>query len=85
VLVLADTTDLGEPELNLVVGSLNGIRSVDNVATNIDAEVTTDGSGSRVLGVGGSEHDATSSDGTSSFPDHGADGARDHVLNERVW
>ena len=73
----------GEPEADLVVGRLNGVGSVDDVTANIDTQVTTDGSGGRVLRSGGSEHDATGLDGIHTFPDHGADGSRDHVFNER--
>jgi len=72
-----------EPEGDLVVGSLNGVRSVDDVTSNINTHISTDGSGEGVLGVGGSEHEAASGDGVVSFPDHGTDGAGDHVVNER--
>jgi len=73
---------LREPESDLVVGRLNGIRSVDHVTANIDAVVSSDGSGARVSRSGGSEHNTASSDSVVSFPNHGADGSRDHVVNE---
>jgi len=73
---------LREPESDLVVGRLNGIRSVDHVTANIDAVVSSDGSGARVGRSGGSEHNTASSDSVVSFPNHSADGSRDHVVNE---
>lgn len=47
-----------------------------------DGVVTTDGTGGRGTGVGGSEEDTAGLDGITTLPDHGADGARVHVLNE---
>lgn len=41
--------------------------------------VTTDGAGLRGERVGGTEDLATSLDGVTAFPDHGADGAAAHV------
>ena len=73
----------GEPEADLVVGGFNGVRSVDDVTANIDAEVTSDGSGKGVLGSGGTEHNSSSGDGTGSFPDHSDNGSGAHVVNER--
>ena len=64
-----------EPEVDLVVGSLDGVGSVDDVATDVDAEVTADGAGERVGGLGGTEHHTASADGVVTLPDHGADGA----------
>jgi len=53
-----------------------------DVSTNIDAEITAD---SAWLGVGGlrsTEHLSTSLDRVVTFPDHGTDRPRAHVLNE---
>lgn len=43
VLVGGDT--LGEPEADLVLGGLDGVRAVDHVAAHLDAEVAADGAG----------------------------------------
>ena len=82
VFVVVDSFS-GEPESDLVVGRLDGIGSVDDVSSDINAHISSDGSADGVLGSGGSEHDATGLDGIISFPDHGADGSRAHVFNER--
>ena len=90
-----------EPQGDLLLSRLNGVRPMDDVAANLilkewlkdslnnarglsylDAEVTPDGAGFGVLGVGLSEHDAAGLDHVESLPDHGQDGARCHVLDE---
>ena len=48
---------LGEPEGDLLVGRLDGVRAVDDVAANLDAEVTADGAGGGLGGVGGTDDD----------------------------
>jgi hypothetical protein len=47
---------LREPKLNLGVGGLDRIRSVADVPSDLDAEVTTDGAHGTVRGLGGAEH-----------------------------
>ena len=71
-----------EPHADLVVGGLNGIGAVTDVAANVDAVVTADGAGLGVEGLGGTKHLAAGGDGVVTLPDHGADGAGDHVLDE---
>lgn len=44
-----------EPESNLLLGVLDGVGTVADVAANIDGEVTTDGSRAGGKGVGGTE------------------------------
>ena len=73
---------LGEPEGDLGVGGLDGIGTVADVATDVNAEVATDGAGVRLEGLGGTEHLAASSDSVVTLPDHGADGARGGVVDE---
>ena len=68
-----------EPESNLLLGVLDGVGAVADVAADIDGEVATDGAGGRGGGVGGTEEDAVGLDGVTALPDHGADGARVHV------
>merc|ERR1719230_2158906 len=71
-----------EPESNLLLSRLNGIGTVDDVSSNIDAEVTSDSSGLRVERLGGTEHLSASEDSVGSLPDHAADGAGSGILNE---
>jgi hypothetical protein len=44
-----------------------------------DGEVTTDGTGGGSQGVGGTEENTAGLDGVLTLPDHGADGAAQHV------
>ena len=55
-----------------------------DVPSNIDAEISSDGSGLGVDGVGGAQHLAAGLDNVVAFPDHGDNGARRHVLDEVV-
>jgi len=80
VVIGVDT--IGEPELDLVLGGLDGIGAMADVAADVDAIITTDGAGERGGGVGLAEHDAASLDGVEALPDHAADGAGRHVLNQ---
>ena len=73
----------GEPEVNLVLGRVGAIGSVDDVAANEDGVVSADGSGGRVSGVGGSEHLASGEDRVLALPNHGDNGSRGEVLDER--
>jgi hypothetical protein len=54
-----------------MVSSVNGVRAMDDVAADIDAEVSTDSAGKGVCGLSGTEHDATSGYRVKSLPDHG--------------
>jgi hypothetical protein len=72
-----------EPESDLLVGGLNGIRSVDDVSSDVNAEVSSDGTWLRVGWLGGTEHLSSGLDGVVTFPDHSDDWSRDSVLDER--
>lgn len=50
-----DDLTLLEPESNLLLGVLDGVGAVADVAADIDGVVTTDGTGGRGKGVGGTE------------------------------
>lgn len=80
-LVLADL-GLIEPEGNLVVGRLNGIRSVDDVAADIDGEITTDGTRKRLKGTSLTEHLTDLLDNVNTLPNHANNRAGRHVLNK---
>jgi len=73
---------VAEPELDLFFGGLDCVRPVADVSADVDAEVATDGSGARVGGLGGAEHLSAGGDNVVAVPDHGANGARAHVLDE---
>lgn len=49
---------------------------------HIDAQVTTDGAWCALTWLGGPQHDAASRHGTHALPDHAADGATAHVVDE---
>mmetsp|Transcript_16994 Transcript_16994/g.28731 ORF Transcript_16994/g.28731 Transcript_16994/m.28731 type:complete len:219 (-) Transcript_16994:37-693(-) len=80
VLVVADA--LGEPQADLLLGALHRVRAVANVAADIDAEVTADGAGERVGGVGSAEQDASGLHRVLALPHHADDRARADVANE---
>jgi len=71
-----------EPESDLLLGVLDAVGAVADVASNIDGVVTTDGSWGRSERVGGTEESAAGLDGITSFPDHSADWSAGHVLDE---
>lgn len=75
---------LGEPESNLLLSTLDTVRSMANVTANINAKVTTDGSGEGGKRVGLSEDLATSLDGILAGEDHAEDGAAGHEGDEAV-
>lgn len=53
--LVADDLTLLEPESNLGLGALDGVRAVADVSADIDGEVTTDGARGGGQGVGGTE------------------------------
>lgn len=53
--LVGDKVTLGEPESNLLLGVLDGVGAVADVAADIDGEVTTDGARGGGKGVGGTE------------------------------
>ena len=71
-----------EPQTNLVVGGLDGVRTVADVTSDMDGEVSPDGAGLRVGRVRLSQHDAASLDSVETFPDHSADRPAGHVRHQ---
>lgn len=76
-----DEIFVGEPEGDFLVRWLNSVGAVDDVAADLDAEISADGSWERVSWVGGTEHLAAGLDGVQTLPDHGDDWAGAHVLH----
>lgn len=81
MLVLLELLRL-EPEGNLLLGVLDAVGAVANVAANINGEVTTDGARGGGKRVGGTEDGAAGLDDLTALPDHGDDGAAQHVGDE---
>jgi len=73
---------ISEPEGDLLLGVLNGVRAVADVSASDDAEISSDSSGTGLRGVSGTEEDSAGGDCVLAFPDHADDGAREHVLDE---
>lgn len=80
VVVVVGDLLLSEPESNLVLGRLVGVRTVDEVAADIDGEITTDGARSGVVGVSGSNELATTNNSVLTLPNHGDNSSRREVL-----
>lgn len=68
-----------EPKGDLLLGGVDGVRAVADVAADIDGKVTTDGARGGGERVGSTEELAADLDDLLALPDHGADGARAHV------
>jgi len=71
-----------EPEGNFLVGGFDRVRSVTNIATDIDAEVTSDGSWVRVEWLGSTEHFSSCENYVGSFPNHAANWCRSSPSRE---
>ena len=71
-----------KPKRNFFLGILNRVRSVANVATNLNAEISTDSAGGRLQGVRSTEHLTSSGNSLFALPNHGNDGATEHVITE---
>lgn len=72
----------GEPEGNFLVGALNAVRSMADIAANINAKVTTDGSGKGGQGVGLTEDLAGGLDNILAGEAEAHDWATRHKGNE---
>lgn len=59
------------PQSDLLLGVLDGVGTVAQVAADINAEVTADGAGEGGQGVGLAEEDTARLDDTLTRPDHG--------------
>ena len=66
-LVVADDLSLLEPVGDLLLSRISGIRSVDDVPADINAEVSADGPGKRVVGIGGTNEGTSSLDHVAAY------------------
>lgn len=71
-----------EPQSDLLVGRFDRIRAVDDVTSDLDAQIATDGAGLGVGRVGGAQHLAAGLDGVQALPDHRHDRAGAHVRDQ---
>jgi len=71
-----------EPESDFLLGILDTVGTVADVASDIDGIVTTDGTWERVFWVGGTEDGTAGLDSITTFPNHGEDRSAQHVLDE---
>jgi len=55
---------------------------VTDVTSNLNAEITSDGSRGRVSWVGGSQHHSSSLDSIETLPNHGEDWTTSHVFDQ---
>jgi len=71
-----------EPEGDFLLGGLDRVGTVDDVATEIDAEVTTDGAGKGSLRIRFAHHHSAGLGSVFSFPDHWDNWAGGHEVAE---
>lgn len=71
-----------EPETDLALGTLNGVRAVHDVAAGLNTKVAADAARLRVLRVGLAEHLTAGANRIQAAPHHAHNGARRHVLDE---
>ena len=73
---------LGEPEVDLALSGLDGVGTVDDVVAHVAAEVTANGAGLALHGLGGTHHLAGNGHDVVALPDHGDDGRGVHEAGE---
>lgn len=73
---------LREPETNLTLSRLDGVRSVNDVVAHIATEISADGTGGRLQRLGGAHHLTSDGNDVVSLPHHGDDGRGAHETSE---
>jgi len=73
-----------EPKRDLLLGRLLGVGTVNDVATQVDAEITANRSWEGLLRISLTHHHSASFGGILAFPHHGNDGTRGDELDELV-
>lgn len=71
-----------EPKSDFSLGTLNRVRSMDDVSSNINAKVSSNGTWFRFKRLSLSKHLSSGSNNISSLPNHGNDRSTSHVLHE---
>ena len=71
-----------EPESDFLLCVLDGVGAVADVTSDINGEITTDGTWSRSQWVGSTEKDTSGLDSITTLEDDGGDWAGVHVLDE---
>jgi hypothetical protein len=82
VLHIVNNILISEPESDLLLGVLNGVRAVADVSASDDAEISSHSSWTGLYGVGGTDEDSAGGDGVLVFPNHIDNRAREHLLDE---
>lgn len=67
-------------QLDLLLGVLDAVGAVADIAADSEGVVAADGAGGGGERVGGTEDSTAGLDGIEALPDHGDDGAGVHVL-----
>ena len=70
---------LAEPQSNLLLGALNAVGAVANVAADIDGKIAANGTRSGFQRFGCTQDGTASLDDVTTFPDHCADRTRGHI------
>lgn len=75
---------LGEPMLDLMLGTFSRIRSVANIPANSQAQVSSDGSREGVIRASSSQQVPSTLDDVGTLPDHGNHRARGEVGDQTI-
>jgi len=71
-----------EPQTDLLLGRLDRVGPMADIATDINGIITTNGTGSGLQRVGGSKNDTTLLDNVLAFPNSGQNRAGLHVFQQ---
>ncbi|KAH3664594.1 hypothetical protein OGATHE_003409 [Ogataea polymorpha] len=68
-----------EPQIDLLLGVLNRVGTVDDVSAHVQSKITSDGTWSRLQWVSGTQQGSTLLDNVLSLPNGGQNWTRHHV------
>merc|ERR1719244_1993050 len=71
-----------EPESDLVVGGVYSVTAMDDVTTDLDTKISSDGARLAVSGISFPQHNSAGLDSVLTLPDHGDNRATSHVLHQ---
>lgn len=80
--LVVDDLVVREPKGDLLLRRLDAVRAVDDVATDVNAVVTTNASGFGRQRVGGADDLAAGLHDVLALPDHGHDGSRGQEVRQ---